>query len=86
MASGKWLTGDEMSPDGEIMKKQIRIRKITTARGISYQEIKYVTSAEGYVMARNKGCIPFVLSIKEWNALPIKTFDKPNDKHDKKDA
>lgn len=32
--------------------------------------IKAMACADGYVMCRRPGCIPFVLTVKEWDRLP----------------
>lgn len=32
--------------------------------------VRFMTRSGGYVMARRPGCVPFVLSEKEWMALP----------------
>lgn len=29
-----------------------------------------MTRAEGYVMARRKGCVPYIVSVRVWDALP----------------
>jgi hypothetical protein len=39
-------------------------------------EIRLVARAEGYVMVRRRGCIPFVVSEKEWQKMlgtPVET-------------
>ncbi|TAN44063.1 MAG: hypothetical protein EPN26_17005 [Rhodospirillales bacterium] len=46
-----------------MVKKEVRIWKDTPAR--------LVVSAEGYVMVRRKGGVPFVVSAKEWSAAPL---------------
>lgn len=33
--------------------------------------VSYMSHASGYVMVRRPGCIPFVLTEKEWLALPL---------------
>lgn len=32
-------------------------------------DIKFMAEADGYVMCRRPGCMPFVLSKKSWEAL-----------------
>ena len=34
-----------------------------------YGSMRLMAVVEGYVMARRKGCQPFVISIKEWNEI-----------------
>ncbi len=31
---------------------------------------KFMARADGYVMVRRKGCLPYVMSEKDWLALP----------------
>ena len=34
-------------------------------------EIRLMATSGGYVMVRRPGCIPFVLSLKEWSLLAL---------------
>lgn len=34
-------------------------------------QARYMAHADGYVMARLPGCMPFVIAEKEWIALPL---------------
>lgn len=45
-----------------------------------YGEFRWMTEAEGYVMCRRKGCGPFVLTRREWDALARRPelVDKPD--------
>lgn len=33
--------------------------------------IRLMAKAEGYVMVRRPGCLPFILSVKEWESLAL---------------
>ena len=33
--------------------------------------VRYMAHADGYVMARRPGCIPFVVAQREWLSLPF---------------
>jgi hypothetical protein len=32
--------------------------------------VKFMAEADGYVMARRAGCMPFVVSVTDWNRWP----------------
>ena len=34
-------------------------------------KIKYLAHAKGYVMARRPGCMPFVITEKQWLEMPL---------------
>lgn len=57
MRAARQMVGTQMN------KPEWRIYKDDTARKIG--------EFEGYVMARRKGCVPFVVPKKEWDALPL---------------
>jgi len=33
--------------------------------------LRCMIEAEGWVMARRKGCIPFVMKVAEWETIPL---------------
>lgn len=35
-----------------------------------YGKIKLMAVADGYCMVRKPGCLPYVMSVKEWQRLP----------------
>ena len=37
--------------------------------------VRYMTEADGYVMVRRKGCLPFVVPLEWWNS-----WETPNDR------
>jgi hypothetical protein len=45
-------------------------RMISERRYDEGSEIREMARADGYVMARRPGCMPFVISAKEWDAMP----------------
>jgi hypothetical protein len=44
---------------------------ITLDRDRNGDRLKYMAHASGYVMVRLPKCLPFVLSEKDWRALPL---------------
>lgn len=32
--------------------------------------VRFMTAAEGYVMVRRKGCMPIIITTKDWNGWP----------------
>lgn len=40
-------------------------------------EMRLMAEKDGYVMARRPGYAPFVVSVKEWNALSAEPIPKP---------
>lgn len=46
-------------------------RELKQDRAYRAGRVKYMTHAKGYVMVRKPGAVPFVLSQKEWLALPF---------------
>lgn len=39
--------------------------------GVFLSKITYMANAKGYVMARRPGCIPFVITEKQWLDFPL---------------
>lgn len=46
-----------------------RRRTLKTAQGPMVQELRYITSANGWVMCRVPGAAPFVMSRRDWDKL-----------------
>lgn len=42
---------------------------------IQQGRVRYLAHAKGYVMARRPACMPFVVTEKEWLALPLLNGD-----------
>jgi hypothetical protein len=42
----------------------------------NFGRIVCMAVADGYVMCRRPGCMPFVKSVKEWNAYPFASTAK----------
>lgn len=59
MSPVKFTEGDATM----VIKKEIRIWQGAPAR--------LMVEAEGYVMVRRKGGVPFVVGIKDWSASPL---------------
>jgi len=38
---------------------------------VGFERIRLMALAEGYVMVRYEGCAPFIMTEKDWAALPI---------------
>lgn len=38
-------------------------------------KLRLMATAEGYVMVRRPGCMPFVMAAKDWEKLPIWSAD-----------
>jgi hypothetical protein len=53
--------------DGKPMLRRLRV--IETVTGPITQELRYITSAQGWVMYRVKGAAPAVMSRHEWDKL-----------------
>ncbi len=50
--------------------------KVSEVRFDSAGEIRLMARAQNWVMVRRKGCIPFTMMEKEWNAMR-RTHDAP---------
>lgn len=48
-----------------------RPEDISAARWDRGAETRFMAEASGYVMVRRPGCMPYVLSRKEWLKLPL---------------
>lgn len=46
-------------------------KKNVEARILGHGPIRLLAAADGYVMARRPGKLPFVLSQKAWDSLPV---------------
>lgn len=60
----------------EQLREARRIRtRFEADRSRNGRRARYLAHNDGYVMARHPRCIPFVLTAKEWDALPFYNSD-----------
>lgn len=50
---------------------------LSAERGDEYGPIRFITMAEGYVMVRRPGAMPWCESVKKWLARPLETTAGP---------
>lgn len=49
----------------------IHRKRLTNRPGQKWQHLKLIAYAEGYVMVRASGAVPFVMKMREWCELPL---------------
>jgi hypothetical protein len=47
--------------------------ELVTERGDGLGPLRYMTSADGWVMARRPGCVPFVEPLSDWLKRPLES-------------